>query len=160
MNWLDPNVIVLVTTGTLFLAVLAFYFLRAYRDSKSSKCVFCGKHGPRRKSEYELDMNHPDWGVLEATTSLSYVKYHGIYGKRDSSVEFHFHPTCVKDVLENPKEYGHSKVDLAIEIVDRLADQKQKEEAAKRQQLHDAMVKQAQIKAARERIKYVDLFSG
>ena len=51
---------------------------------------------------------------------ISWVEEYGHYNMRRKAKGWYYHQGCLKDALCNPEKYGHKRVDIAMEIVDRI----------------------------------------
>lgn len=115
----DPIAVIGIT-------VILCVFPMAWRITSGPKCVLCKKRKGLR--------NSIDW-----------VKNYGMYSER--TVEYYYHPGCVHDVLCNPEEYGHKKVDLALGIVERAQQKREREEARRQARFRAELKHKLQVKA-------------
>jgi hypothetical protein len=59
-----------------------------------------------------------------------YVPAFGIYG--DVIAGNWYHKECLTEVICNPEKYSHNKVDMAIDIVDRIKESNRQEKMAQK----------------------------
>ena len=68
------------------------------------RCILCNKRNGDKLKE------------------ISWVEEHGHYKSNIKIKGWYYHPFCLSMTLHSPKTYGHNRVDIALEIVERRKD--------------------------------------
>lgn len=120
---------------------------------RGAKCILCGKRGPLKSFNPELDMAHPNWGWEDKLDTVTWVKEYGVYGRSDKYAHWYYHPSCVETVLCQPEVHGHGKVDKALGIMERVAQQRDRIDQARMDKIRAALWHKATVKLACRKAK-------
>lgn len=112
------------------------------------QCVLCGKRGPLKSFNPELDMAHPNWSWEDKLDTITWVKEYGIYGRADTYELWYYHPSCVEAALCQPEKHGHTRVDKALGIMERVAQQRERKQKEDIDKIQTALRYKAAVKAA------------
>lgn len=137
-----------MASGVMFAGAWIWAIMR----NKGFKCVLCGRRG-MLDADLSLDMAHPEWGYREDTKAVTFVRQYGCYGNLDTWAEWHYHPTCVHNVLCKPETYGHKKVDIALGILERVEQQREREKAKRQVKLASDLIMKTAVKAGYRKVE-------
>ena len=112
------------------------------------KCVICGKRGARVAEEATLLDHCAGTARTESPQEVSWVKEYGIYGRADKWMHWYYHPSCVEAALCQPEKHGHARVDKALGIMERVAQQRKRKEEEMVDKIQTALRYKATVKAA------------
>ena len=117
------------------------------------KCILCGKKGPLKLSAHGNFILREYLEYEEDLSAVTWVEKYGLYMANERTKQWSFHPTCVQEVLCQPEKWGHAKVDIALEIVDRKDTERAKKEQARLLKQESDLQRKTTIKAACRRVE-------
>ena len=127
-------------------------WLKGWKKDGPVPCVFCSQSGTlwipdNNGPNYKLAPHgFPEWGIFENKKAIHWIKRGAGYGDNDVNYDYAYHPHCIKQVICKPEDHGHNKVDLALEILNRVELEQKKAEKDEVERIRQAMVKKAKVK--------------
>ncbi len=118
------------------------------------RCILCGKRGPRAADDATLLDYCAGTVGGEDLSAVTWVEKYGMYMTNERTKQWSYHPTCVQQALCEPEKWGHSKVDIALEIVDRKDTERAKKEQARLLKQEIDLQRKTTIKAACRRVEH------